>query len=108
MLLVFVSPIPLGTKNKFSMKDFYIKCASFRSFFRIVFSRFLNLRGNLRLTKNPDYSSVQFPANLVIFTEEILNRKLHFWCSEPVCGFFFQCPLLYANMYQLQRDLRRN
>ena len=27
-------------------------------------------------------SENQFPANLVTFTEEILNRKLHFLCSE--------------------------
>ena len=25
----------------------------------------------------------QFPADLVTFTEEILNRKLHFLCSGP-------------------------
>ena len=25
---------------------------------------------------------MQFPADLVIFTEEILNGKLHFLCSE--------------------------
>ena len=24
----------------------------------------------------------QFPAYLVILTEEILNGKLHFWCSD--------------------------
>ena len=29
----------------------------------------------------------QFPADLVIFTEEILNSKLHFWCS----GNRFNC-----------------
>ena len=26
--------------------------------------------------------SYQFPADLVTFTEEILNEKLHFLCSE--------------------------
>ena len=28
----------------------------------------------------------QFPTDLVIFTEEILNEKLHFLCSEHGSG----------------------
>ena len=27
----------------------------------------------------------QFPADLVTFTEEILNGKFYFWCSERYC-----------------------
>ena len=33
----------------------------------------------LSLRKKNDF---QFPADLVTFTEEILNGKLHFLCSE--------------------------
>ena len=40
----------------FSIKDFFSKCDQIRSF--------------------------QFPADLVTFTEEILNVKLNFLCSE--------------------------
>ena len=29
------------------------------------------------------FEFLQFPANLVTFTEEILNGKLHFLCSDP-------------------------
>ena len=46
---------------------------------------------NLRLTTqkmmfsikdlNSNCERIQFPANLVTFTDEILNRKLHFLCS---------------------------
>ena len=31
----------------------------------------------------------QFPADLVTFTEEILDRKLHFLCSVNSCGQYF-------------------
>ena len=41
-----------GHKMKFSSKDFFIKC-----------------------------DQIQFPADLVIFTEEVLNDKFHFLCS---------------------------
>ena len=30
------------------------------------------------------YPNLQFPADLVTFTKEILNEKLHFLCSENV------------------------
>ena len=43
-------------KMKFSIKDFFSKCDQIRSFLET--------------------------AHLVIFTEEILNEKLHFLCSE--------------------------
>ena len=29
---------------------------------------------------------MKFPVDLVTFTEEILNGKLHFLCSEWTCG----------------------
>ena len=29
----------------------------------------------------------RFPADLVTFTDEILNGKLHFLCSEAPCNF---------------------
>ena len=42
---------------KFSINDFFSKC---------------------------DQIDRQFPADLVTFTEEILNRKIHFLCSVKV------------------------
>ena len=46
-------------KMTFSIKDFFSKC---------------------------DFRFLPFPADLITFTEEILNGKLHFLCSV-VCGF---------------------
>ena len=37
-------------------------------------------------TKTDLHDEVQFTADLVTFTEEILNGKLHFLCSK-VCPF---------------------
>ena len=31
--------------------------------------------------------SIKFPADLVAFTEEILNAKLHFLCSERFASY---------------------
>ena len=31
------------------------------------------------------WPNLQFPADLVTFTEEILNKKLHFLCSDTTC-----------------------
>ena len=28
------------------------------------------------------WTNLQETADLIIFTEEILNEKLHFWCSD--------------------------
>ena len=47
-------------KMKFSINDFFSKCDQ----------------------KKVKGKSKKFPANLVTFTEEILNGKLHFLCSE--------------------------
>ena len=46
--------ITAAQEMKFSIKDFFSKCDQMR----------------------------KFPADLVTFTEEILNRKLHFLCSD--------------------------
>ena len=44
---------------------------------------------NPHCTKNEvfHYGFVQFPADLVKFTEEIRNRKLHFLCNAVSCAF---------------------
>ena len=34
-------------------------------------------------------SSAQFPADLLTFTEEILNGELHFLCSENLWAYEF-------------------
>ena len=41
----------------------------------------------------------QFPADLVTFTEEILNGKLHFLCSE-----FISKSLLRLERFRLLHD----
>ena len=47
----------------------------------------------------------QFPAYLVTFTEEILDGKLHFLCSEMQFVHFRNCVPLYlvfdSNFFQL-------
>ena len=44
---------------------------------------------------------LQFPGNLVTFTEEILNGKFHFLCSAycPTNLLFFDIPLLCHYIY---------
>ena len=64
-------------KMKFSIKDFFSKRDQIRSFLRI----WLHLL-NKSLIKNVIFCAV-FPADLVTFTEEIPNGKLHFLCSDP-------------------------
>ena len=49
----------------------------------------------------------QFPANSITFTEEILNEKLHFLCSESFANFvkeifvsltnFIENPIIHGN-----------
>ena len=39
------------------------------------------------------HSGHKFPADLVIFTEEILNAKLHFLCSAGKDDFDMSCRL---------------
>ena len=39
----------------------------------------------------------QFPANLVTFTEEILNEKLHFLCSDQNCFQGFNDIFVYKS-----------
>ena len=51
-------------KMKFSIEDFFSKCDQIRSF-------------------------LQFPADLVTFTEEILNGKPYFLCSDLNDVLFF-------------------
>ena len=49
----------------------------------------------------------QFPAYLVTFTEEILNRKLYFLCSQiefilqSVSLKFFEILLIYSNVVSM-------
>ena len=48
---------------------------------------------------------LQFPADLVIFTEEILNGKLHFFCSVTVktlLNFFAKNSI--RDMWQIPKD----
>ena len=45
---------------------------------------------------------LQFPADLVIFTEEILNGKLHFFCSVHFIRSNCRCQCLSAFSYVLQ------
>ena len=59
-VLNVVSPYT-AQKVKFPVKDFFSKCDQIRS----------------------------FPRILVTFTEEILNGKLHFLCSDKTCKSFF-------------------
>ena len=52
--------------------------------FQITFSKFLYLSSLILcffLLRNHCTKKMQFPADLVTFTEEILNEKLHFLCS---------------------------
>ena len=46
------------------------------------------------------WPNLQFSADLVVFTEEILNAKLHFLCSGP----YLQIPM--NNLSLLGRSLR--
>ena len=55
--------VTLHKKIKFSIKNFFSKCDQMRP---------------------------NFPADLVTFTEKILNEKLHFLCSVISNGFSFQ------------------
>ena len=41
---------------------------------------FLNLKRMRNLVAL--YFTPQFPVDLVLFAEEILNEKLHFWCCN--------------------------
>ena len=41
----------------------------------------------------------QFPADLVTFAEEILNRKLHFLCSVTETGMSFEIDALFEGNF---------
>ena len=47
------------------------------------------------------WPDLQFPVNLVTFTEEILNGKLHFWCSV-VEAFSAQMSTLLKILFTLK------
>ena len=44
----------------------------------------------------------QFPADLVTFTEEILNEKLHFLCSVRGDRFTTICIIYQLLLYELE------
>ena len=48
--------------------------------------------------------SPQFPADLVTFTEEILNGKFHFLCSETSRQFCLAVPK-YSHLYWFVHDI---
>ena len=52
---------------------------------------------------------MKFPADLVTFTEEILNGKLYFLCSESFALFFqrkFFAPILFPRNCQKSSYLK--
>ena len=46
-----------------------------------------------------DFFCKQFPADLVKFTEEILNGKLHFFCSDNILVFKVPQSNFYLSTY---------
>ena len=46
-----------------------------------------------------DFFSKQFPADLVKFTEEILNGKLHFFCSDNILVLKVPQSNFYLSIY---------
>ena len=49
----------------------------------------------------------QFSADLVAFTEEMLNGKLHFLCSELCCNIFVSAvqELLHLTTYETSKKM---
>ena len=47
----------------------------------------------------------QFPADLVTFTEEILNEKLHFLCSVPA-NHYSKITMFFSNISNRSAALR--
>ena len=47
---------------------------------RYHYTTFFTIRNSFEFQEN----DAQLPADLVTFTEEIVNGKLHFWCSVCV------------------------
>ena len=50
----------------------------------------------------------QFHVDLVTFTGEILNRKLHFLCSDPSFLVVYLAPYLLMPKYGLSLHLKQN
>ena len=55
------------------------------------------------------WSNAQFPADLVTFTEEILNGKLHFLCSAyiHIAIAWFSVEILLVEFKQSNDDYRK-
>ena len=64
--------------DSFIMWQFCYKCDSFYK----MIETFLKLKRWLF----GETMTLEFPADLVTFTEEILNAKLHFLCSDKLTG----------------------
>ena len=45
------------------------------------------------------WTNPQFHAGMVTFTEEILDGKLHFLCSEPVANLGSDITVWYFNQF---------